>query len=395
MSKTILCVDDSATMQTVCEITLRATDFQYVGARSAQEGLEKARSSKPDLVLVDAIMPDKTGYDLCQSLKAELGGVPVVMMCGNSSAYDESRGAAVGCDGHVVKPWDSAKLLEQLGSFLSQARPASDSRRQAAAPKPAFAPAAAPAAANRPTPISRPSPAPARPTPAPRPMPAAPAPVARPQTPVPSAAPASHVRPTPAPAARPGPPSPAPRPASAAARPTPRPGPPPGPVPVAAPPTPAPAPVAAGPAGINRPPMLKGVPTKRPATQIPPPGRKTAPRSATLMGMQAVQMPPLGRGSPKPPGVTSISARRPAAAAPAAEVVPPPAQQQVATKLQDALPIAAANVARAAGLDPGGPEMAALVKLSREVIEQVVWEVVPDLAETIIRENLDRLASPK
>ena len=54
---------------------------------------------------------------------------------------------------------------------------------------------------------------------------------------------------------------------------------------------------------------------------------------------------------------------------------------------------AAASVARDAGLDPDGPEMAALVKLSREVIERVVWEVVPELAETIIRENVDRLAA--
>jgi hypothetical protein len=54
---------------------------------------------------------------------------------------------------------------------------------------------------------------------------------------------------------------------------------------------------------------------------------------------------------------------------------------------------AAAEAARAAGLDPAGPEMAALVKLSREVIERVVWEVVPELAEAIIRENLPQLTA--
>jgi hypothetical protein len=64
----------------------------------------------------------------------------------------------------------------------------------------------------------------------------------------------------------------------------------------------------------------------------------------------------------------------------------------VAERVQAAVPAAAEAAARSAGLDPSGPEMAALVKLSREVIERVVWEVVPELAETIIRENLDRLA---
>jgi hypothetical protein len=53
----------------------------------------------------------------------------------------------------------------------------------------------------------------------------------------------------------------------------------------------------------------------------------------------------------------------------------------------------AARLAEAAGLEPGSPELAALLKLSAEVVERVVWEVVPDLAEQIIRENLHELAA--
>jgi hypothetical protein len=53
----------------------------------------------------------------------------------------------------------------------------------------------------------------------------------------------------------------------------------------------------------------------------------------------------------------------------------------------------AAQVAPEAGLDPAGPEMQALLKLSREVVERIVWEVVPDLAEAIIKQNLDKLTA--
>ena len=53
----------------------------------------------------------------------------------------------------------------------------------------------------------------------------------------------------------------------------------------------------------------------------------------------------------------------------------------------------AARLAEAAGLEPGSPELLALLKLSTEVVERIVWEVVPDLAEQIIRENLEHLAA--
>ncbi|RMH39430.1 MAG: response regulator, partial [Deltaproteobacteria bacterium] len=147
------------------------------------------------------------------------------------------------------------------------------------------------------------------------------------------------------------------------------------------------------PAGVDRPPMIKGVPTKRPATVIPPAAAASkGGRSATLMGLSPIsQMPP---ARPKPPGVTDLSSP-PAAPAPAAPAPAAPAPDAVAARVDAAVPAAAASAARAAGLDPSGPEMKAIVQLSREVIEQVVWEVVPDLAETIIRENLDRLAASK
>ena len=71
------------------------------------------------------------------------------------------------------------------------------------------------------------------------------------------------------------------------------------------------------------------------------------------------------------------------------------AHAAVAAQVQAAVPRAAAAVAREAGLDPSGPEMRALLALSKDVVERIVWEVVPDLAEAIIRENLEQLAAKR
>ena len=88
MSKIVLCIDDSATMQQVADITFRGTEFQYVGARSYDEAMDKARANKPAIVLADAAMPGKNGYDVCLALKsdAKLADVPVVILVGQQRA---------------------------------------------------------------------------------------------------------------------------------------------------------------------------------------------------------------------------------------------------------------------------------------------------------------------
>jgi len=337
MSKSILCADDSVTMQTVAEITFRATDFEYVGAKSADEALEKARANKPTLILADAVMPDKDGYELCEALKKDpdLSDVPVMMMCGKSQEYDPQRGTQVGADGHVTKPWDSQVMLDTVDALLKTIDESGVAAPGAAAAE------AKPAAAEKPVaPPARP--APSVPASAARSAtimgmptikmpPKVPAPPSASITPIKAATPAAPPapkpavpRPAPTPAPVPAPAAPKEPPPAAAAKPA---------VPVKAPPAAAELPKP--PAGMPRPPMLRGVPTKRPAV---------VPRRPVQPVMQAV-------------------------------------------------PASVAAAAQEAGLKPTGPEVQALMKLSREVVERIVWEVVPELAEAIILENLDKLAA--
>ena len=322
MSKIILCADDSVTMQKVAEITFRATEYSYVGAQNADDALTKARQDKPALVLADASMPGKDGYDLCKAIKGDssLAGVPVVLLCGKSQAYDSDRGADVGADGHLTKPWDTQVMIDKVAEILAKAGSAGVAATPAAAPTPTPAAPATPRIPTIPTQsattarsatiMGMPSIKP------PMKSPAAPG-----VTPIQSSS-------SPAPVAPPKPVAPAPRPAPVAVRP---PAPPPKPAAPAPPPRPAaPAPAPAA-GGMDRPPMIRGIPTKR---------------------------------------LKPVSA-------------------QVASKVA----AAAADVAREAGLDPAGPEMQALMRLSADVIERIAWEVIPELAESMLRENLQDLAA--
>src|SRR5688572_19744432 len=143
MPKHILCADDSVTMQKVVAITFAHTDYQVAAARSVDEALALARQSRPDLVLADAAMPGKTGYDLAQALKsdASLSRVPVVILVGNSQPYDEARGKQVGADGFLTKPWDTQVFIEKIGEILSRAASQGVAQASGAAARPAPPPA--------------------------------------------------------------------------------------------------------------------------------------------------------------------------------------------------------------------------------------------------------------
>ena len=331
MSKIVLCVDDSVTMQQVADITFRGTEFQYVGARTVEEAISKAKSQKPAVVLADASMPGKNGYDLCMTLKSDAAtaDVPVVILIGNAAPYDNAKGTQVGADANLPKPWDTQTMLEKVTEIVGKgavAKPGQAAAVSAPAPTPApVAAAKAPSAAAA-TAASKEPPRSATIMGMPTiKMPAGVAPTVTPATPPPATKTTAMAVPPIAPdaamttpghhAATPG----ALRPPAKSA-------------PVAAAPTPAAAPVSSGSngggaiGGMNRAPMVSGTPTKRSALV-----------ERTLAKM-------------------------------------------------------AARLAEAAGIEPGSPELIALLKLSTEVVERIVWEVVPELAEQIIRENLGELS---
>jgi CheY-like chemotaxis protein len=385
MPKHLLCADDSVTMQKVVAITFGQTDYVVHGARSADEALALAKQTKPDLVLADAVMPGKTGYDLCLALKSDPAtkGVPVVILCGNSQAYDETRGKAVGADGHLPKPWDTQTMLDKVNELMG--RIASSGVAVATGGPAAAAPA--------PTPPAPPPAAPAMPPPRPAAPPMAAAPPAKPAAP-PSPVPARPAAP-PIPMAASAPPPPVhkapPAPAASPIRSATIMG---MPAVELKPATTAP-PIASGPAsavpsvpkqpgGLPRPPMIRA------AQHLIKSG---ATRPSSVPGVQMPVRPP-------PPGVTSPRAATPTPAATPPPVITPASVSEAVARAAApvvaaaAVPAVKAAVA-AAGHDPRGVEYETIAKLSREIIEKIAWEVVPELAEQIVRQHVEKLAASR
>src|SRR5882724_9833569 len=164
MGKRILIADDSVTIQKAFAMTLVGEDFAVTAARSADEGLTLARQTRPDLVIADAAMPGRSGYELCAALKADaaLRGIPVYILSSTQRPYDEAKGQQVGADGNLVKPWETGALIERLkgatGVAAGAARPAAPAGVPAGGLRPSLIPGVRPGA----MPPSRPGTSPSR-----------------------------------------------------------------------------------------------------------------------------------------------------------------------------------------------------------------------------------------
>jgi CheY-like chemotaxis protein len=327
VSKIVLCVDDSATMQQVADITFRGTEFTYVGARTYEEGLEKAKAQRPAVVLADAVMPGKNGYDLCLALKNDsaTANVPVVILVGNGAPYDTTRGTQVGADANLPKPWDTQTMLDKVIEIAGKSGVAKPGAGTAATP--------------------------------PAPTPPAPVPPA-----VLGNKPAAAVAASAAQAQM------APRSATIMGMPTVK-------MPAGVAPVATPQPAPAAPAA--KPPAVAAVPSIAPATPASS-APTTAQRPAAAAGGGG------GGGGAVAPVISISSARAPM-------ISGNPTKRSAI--VERTLAKMAAHLAEATGLEPGSPELLALLKLSTEVVERIVWEIVPELAEQIIRENLHDLTA--
>ena len=381
MPKNLLLADDSKTIQQAVSMTFAREDVKLTTVEDGEAALQAARASRPDLILADVSMPRLGGYELCQKIRADAGlkDVPVLLL-GGGNPIDPAKAMAVGANGHMPKPFDSGKLIEQVKQILANPR--------AAAPRPAAAPMAPPRPAGAPV-ASRPPP------------PAAPKPAA-----APGAAGSTMLmsRPPPPAAARPGISAPlgARPPPPAAARPAVP------PAPAARPPAPPAArpPLTAAPAGAPRPaappaarPPAPGVPQARPSMPSVPPAAARPPAPALRPPAPATRPPPPAARPPPPPAVEmdedipmdEDELVEEVAKAPT-QLRPVPAPPAVPKPSLSVVPQPA--IKPAAHQPAGGGEAVlreALSKASREVIEKIAWEVVPELAETIIREELERL----
>lgn len=128
----LLAVDDSNTMRKVLEITFAGEDFETLLASTPQEAVGHLRQHNPPIALVDITLSPSNGYEFCQQIKAEYPETRVLLLSSKQNPYDPARGAAVGADDHIDKPFDTQTLIDKVRA-LAQAAP----KAVAAKPQPA------------------------------------------------------------------------------------------------------------------------------------------------------------------------------------------------------------------------------------------------------------------
>lgn len=120
MAKTILAVDDSASIRQMVAFTLKSAGYDVVEAVDGQDGLDKARSRPVNLVLTDQNMPRMDGLTLVKELRSlsQHRSTPILMLTTESSDQMKAQGKAAGATGWLVKPFDPTKLLEVVKKVI-------------------------------------------------------------------------------------------------------------------------------------------------------------------------------------------------------------------------------------------------------------------------------------
>jgi CheY-like chemotaxis protein len=119
--KKVLLADDSATILMMEKMILAREPYDLVTAKDGREAFEKAFSEKPDLILLDVVMPHLTGFEVLKKLREDdaTRETPVIMVTTRGEAENVEAAYTGGCNDYVTKPIDSAELLSKVRNYLA------------------------------------------------------------------------------------------------------------------------------------------------------------------------------------------------------------------------------------------------------------------------------------
>jgi DNA-binding response OmpR family regulator len=118
----ILVVEDERPMRTALEDVLAAEGYRVLTAENGQSGLERALVEKPDLILLDIMMPKMDGYAVCVELRRLYDPVPILMLTAKGQVEDRVQGLDVGADDYLIKPFSTEELLARVRALLRRTR---------------------------------------------------------------------------------------------------------------------------------------------------------------------------------------------------------------------------------------------------------------------------------
>jgi twitching motility two-component system response regulator PilG len=118
--KKILIVEDEESLLKLESILLTSKGYEVQGVGDGRAALEAISRSKPDLVLLDIMLPEIDGFEVCRRIKEddETRHIPVIMLTAKKSREDMARGEQVGADWYITKPFKSAMVIETIQRFI-------------------------------------------------------------------------------------------------------------------------------------------------------------------------------------------------------------------------------------------------------------------------------------
>src|SRR5882724_4497741 len=125
-SARILIVEDELPMRTALEDCLAGEGFRVITAADGERGLERALKEKPDLLLLDVMMPRLDGFALCAELRRLGHAIPVLMLTAKGQVRDRVNGLDAGADDYLVKPFSTDELLARVRALLRRTQRHSD-----------------------------------------------------------------------------------------------------------------------------------------------------------------------------------------------------------------------------------------------------------------------------
>jgi len=114
--KKILVIEDERKLSNILKILLINDGFTVICSYSGYEGLYKYVREKPDLIILDIMLPDLDGYEVCREIRRQLNNLktPIIMLTAKGEDYDRIKGKVVGATKYMLKPYDGENLLNQI-----------------------------------------------------------------------------------------------------------------------------------------------------------------------------------------------------------------------------------------------------------------------------------------
>ena len=123
MTRRVLVIEDEAALRLALSDRLRSEGYEVETAADGDQGWDRARQGGFDLILLDVMLPGRSGFDLCRDLRREGVATPILMLTARGEVLDRVLGLKLGADDYLVKPFETAELLARIEALLRRAQP--------------------------------------------------------------------------------------------------------------------------------------------------------------------------------------------------------------------------------------------------------------------------------